>query len=133
MYFVGIAEGFARIFALKSFKGGSRVLFTTIILLVWVIYSFAMKKRLHEDFRVSGTLLPLMIFSVIASVSLGTNYLAAAIPSLNDGISMHNFLASLIIGEDNWSYHLFKTYFEYSLALSISLLIVYSGLKLVKN
>jgi len=109
------------------------VLFATIVLLIWGMYSFVMKKRLQNEFRVSGSFLTLVIFSVIASLSLGMNYVSAAIPSLNDGIAIHNFLAYWIIGEDMWSYHLFKKYFEYSLTVSISLLIVYSGLKIVKN
>ncbi|WP_459930393.1 hypothetical protein [Desulfosporosinus burensis] len=92
-----------------------------------------MKKRLQHKFRFFDPLLPLIILSVIASLSLGTNYTAAAIPSLNDGIGIHNFLAYWIIGEDNWSIALFKNYFEYSLVVSIILLIVYSGLKVVKD
>lgn len=62
-----------------------------------------------------------------------TNYVAAVIPGFKDGIGIHNFLAYWIIGEDNWSIGLFNNYFEYSLAVSISLLIVYSGLKMVKD
>jgi len=108
------------------------MLFSIVVFLIWAIYALIMKKRLKEKFRLFDPLLPLVILSIIASLSLGTNYVAAAIPSLNDGIGIQNFLAYWIIGEDNWSIELFEKYFEYSLALSLSLLIVYSGLKLAK-
>jgi len=107
--------------------------FTMMILLIWGIYVFVMKKRLQDKFRFSDPLLPLVIFSIIASLSLGMNYVAAAIPSLNDGIGIQNFLAYWIIGEDKWSIALFRNYFDYSLVISFSLLLVYSGLKVVKN
>ena len=109
------------------------MLFAMIVLLFWGMYTFAMKKRLRDKFRFFDPLLSLVILSVIASISLGTNYIAAAIPSLNDGIGIHNFLAYWIIGEDNWSIGLFRNYYNYSLMVSISLLIVYSGLKVVKD
>lgn len=95
------------------------MLFAIIILLILGVYAFVMKVRLLDKFKFCDPLLPLVIFSVIASLSLGVNYVAAAIPSLNDGIGIHNFLAYWIIGEDNSSIGLFKDYFDYSLTVSI--------------
>ncbi|EHQ88047.1 hypothetical protein [Desulfosporosinus youngiae] len=109
------------------------MVFSMMILLIWGIYAFVMKKRLQDKFRFSDSLLSLVIFSIITSLSLGMNYVAAAIPSLNDGIGIHNFLAYWIIGEDNWQIALFKNYFDYSLGVSLSLLLVYSVLKVIKN
>ncbi len=106
--------------------------FSIVIFFVWAVYALIMKKSLKEKFRLFDPLLSLVILSLIVSLSLGTNYVAAAVPSLNDGIGIHNFMAYWIIGEDNWSIGLFEKYFEYSLALSFFLLIVYSGLKLLK-
>lgn len=109
------------------------MLFIIIVLVTWGVYTFIMKTKLKEKFRFFNTLLPLVIFSVIVSLGLGINYVASAIPILNDGIGIHNFLAYWIIGEDNWSVGLFKNYFNYSLIVSILVLLVYSGLRIIKD
>lgn len=107
--------------------------FIIICMVIWGLYTFGMKRRLKERFRLHNSLLPLVIFGVIVSLSLGINYVASAIPSINDGIAIHNFLAYWIIGEDNWSVNLFKSYFNYSLGISIILLMVYSGFRISKD
>lgn len=109
------------------------MLFVIICMAIWGLYTFAMKRKLKERFRLSNSLLPLVIFSVIVSLSLGINYVASAIPSINDGIAIHNFLAYWTIGEDNWSINLFKSFFDYSLGISMILLILYSGIKILKD
>lgn len=107
--------------------------FVIICMAIWGLYSFAMKRKLKERFSLSDSLLPLVIFGVILSLSLGINYVASAIPSINDGIAIHNFLAYWIIGEDNWSVNLFKIYFDYSLGVSIILLTVYASIRIFKD
>lgn len=107
--------------------------FIIICLIVWGLYTFAMKTRLKEKFRLFNALLPLLIFSFIVSLSLGINYVASAIPSINDGIAIHSSLAYWIIGEDSWSVNLFKKYFDYSIGTSVILLTLYSGLRIMKD
>lgn len=107
--------------------------FVIICMIVWGLYTFAMKRRLKEKFRLYNALLPLVIFGVIVSLSLGINYVASAIPSINDGIAIHSFLAYRVIGEDSWSVSLFKRYFDYSIWINIILLILYSGLRIRKD
>jgi len=109
------------------------VFFLVVSLIIWLLYTIVMKMHLKEKFRLFNALLPLVLFSLIVSISLGVNYTAAAIPSINDGIGIHSFLAYWVIGEDGWSVDLFKSYFDYSLIISIVLLIVYSGLRIFDN
>lgn len=109
------------------------MLFIIICIVIWGLYTFVMKRRLKERFRLFNALLPLVLFTIIISLSLGINYVASAIPGINDGIAIHNFLAYWIIGEDNWSINLFNNYFNYSLAFSIILLIFYSGFRVYKD
>ena len=107
--------------------------FVIICLIIWGLYTFAMKRRLKEKFRLFNALLPLVIFSVIVSLSLGINYVTSAIPSINDGIAIHSSLAYWIIGEDSWSVNLFKKYFDYSIGISVILLTLYSWLRILKD
>lgn len=109
------------------------MLFVIICMVVWGLYTFVMKRRLNEKFRLFNALLPLVIFSVIVSLSLGINYVASAIPSINDGIAIHSSLAYWIIWEDSWSVNLFKKYFDYSIGMSVILLALYSGLRIIKD
>lgn len=107
--------------------------FLITCMIVWILSTIIMKRRLNEKFRLFNALLSLVLFSLIVSISLGVNYVASSIPSINDGIGIHNFLAYWIIGENNWSIGLFKSYFDYSLITSIILLIVYSGLRILRD
>ncbi|KGK86818.1 hypothetical protein DP73_15420 [Desulfosporosinus sp. HMP52] len=107
--------------------------FVIICMIVWILYTFVMQRRLKEEFRLFKALLPLVILSLIVSLSLGVNYVASAIPSINDGISIHTSLAHWIIGEDSWSINLFKNYFDYSIWISLILLALYSGLRIWKD
>ncbi len=107
--------------------------FLIVCIIVWSLYTVVMKRRFRQEFRLSNALLVLILFSLIVSISLGVNYVAAAIPSINDGIGIHNFLAYWIIGDDRWTLSLFKSYFNYSLATNIILLLLYSGLKIMRD
>ncbi|MDO6355761.1 hypothetical protein Q3V94_11915 [Caloramator sp. CAR-1] len=92
-----------------------------------------MKRQLKDEFRFSESLIPLILLCIIAAICLGVNFVAAAIPSLNDGIAIHSFLARLIIGDDRWSVQLFKAYFDGAVYVSIFWILVYSLLKLYKK
>ena len=107
--------------------------FLIACLLIWVLFAIVMQRRLQEKFRLFKALIPLILLSLLISISLGINYVASAIPSINDGIGIHNFLASWIIGEDQWSIGLFKSYFDYSIIINIILITAYSGLRILKD
>lgn len=107
--------------------------FILITLILWVIYTLLMKKNFGKEFAISKSLIPLILVCLISSICLGINYVASAVPSLNDGIGIHNFLAGLIIGDDNWSVQLFKSYFNQSVYTSLLLILMYSTLALLKK
>lgn len=107
--------------------------FILITLILWAVYVFVMKRNLGKEFMISKSLIPLILICVISSMCLGVNFVASAVPSLNDGISVHNFLAGWIIGEDNWSIQLFKNYFDISVYVSLFLTFIYSVLTLLKK
>lgn len=100
--------------------------FALIVLILWGIYIFVMKKKLDEEFLISKALIPLIMICFLSTICLGINYVSSAIPSINDGIGIHNFLAGLIIGEDNWSIELFKKYFNFSVYINVILIFIYS-------
>lgn len=107
--------------------------FLIIVLSIWLLYTFIMKKRKREKFRFYKAILPLLLFSIIITIDLGINYVASAVPSLNDGIGIHTAWAYWIIGEDGWSVSAFKSYFDKAGMVSTALLIVYSVLKIVEE
>ncbi|MCM0647394.1 hypothetical protein NBE98_03260 [Clostridium swellfunianum] len=107
--------------------------FTLITLTLWALYTFLMKRNLGNEFMFSKSLIPLILICLISTMCLGINYVASAVPSLNDGIGIHNFWAGLIIGEDSWSVQLFKTYFNLSVYASLFLTFIYSISALLKK
>jgi hypothetical protein len=107
--------------------------FIILTLIAWGFYVFYMKRQYKDEFKFSETLIPLILFSIITAICLGVNFVASAIPSLNDGIAIHNFLARLIIGDDNWSVELFKAYFDWSVYVSIFLILIYSLMRVNKK
>lgn len=108
-------------------------MFVGIVLILWCVYVLILQKKLGYKFMLSKELLPLIFISVISIICLGVNYVASAIPSLNDGICIDNFLAYWIIGEDNWSVSLFKRYFNNSIYVALFLILLYSILRLVEK
>jgi hypothetical protein len=90
-------------------------------------------RYLYKEFKFSQALIPLIFISILSAICLGINYIASAVPSLNDGIGIHNFLSYWIIGEDSWSVDLFMSYFNISVYISLFLTIVYSVLTLVNK
>lgn len=91
-----------------------------------------LKKKMSEGFRFSKALLPLVLVSYLVTIDLGINYVAGAIPKLNDGIGLHSRFAFLIIGEDGWSIELFRKIYDASFTISIVLTMIYIGLMFVK-
>lgn len=71
--------------------------FTLIILIVWGVYAFLIKKRFDKEFMISKSLIPLIFICFISTICLSVNYVASAVTILNDGIGIHNFLASWIL------------------------------------
>lgn len=107
--------------------------FTLITLIFGAIYAFLLKRNFGKEFMISKSLMPLILICIISSICLGVNFVAATVPNLNDGLAINNFLAYLIISEDNWSVHLFKSYFDSSVYLSLILVVIYSVLTLLKK
>lgn len=107
--------------------------FIIVILIVWAIFAFSLKKRLRDRFSISKALLPLLLTSYLVTFDLGINYLAGAIPKLNDGIGLHSKFAYFIIGEGAWSIELFKRIYDISFFVSIVLTLFYSGALLLKT
>jgi len=107
--------------------------FTLIVLILWGVYTFLMKKYFVNEFMLSKALIPLILVCVISTICLGVNFVASAVPNFNDGIGIHNFLAYWIIPEDNWSVQLFKSYFDSSVYISLFLTFIYSILILLKK
>lgn len=106
--------------------------FVIIILAIWIIFAICLKKRMSDHFKLAEALLPLVLISYLVTIDLGINYVAGAIPTLNDGIGLHSRFAFLIIGEDGWSIELFQKIFDVSFTISILLTFIYIGLKFVK-
>lgn len=105
------------------------MVFIVAILLLWILYTIAMKKAQGSRFEFSNAVLPLVLFSFIISICLGINFSAST--ALADGsYSINNTIAYWIIGEDGWSYAAFKSYFDSSIIASIILTLIYSALKI---
>jgi hypothetical protein len=107
--------------------------FILITLILWGVFVFLMKRQFGKEFMLSKTLIPLILICLISTICLGVNYVASAVPSLNDGIGIHNFLAHWIISEDNWSVQLFKGYFNSSVYISLFLTFIYSIFTLARK
>lgn len=101
------------------------MIFVIIVLIVWIIFTFCLKKRQADRFRFSAALLPLVLVSYLVTADLGINYMAGAIPNLNDGIGLHSRFAYFIIGEDGWSLELFREIYDISFTISIVLTLLY--------
>ena len=107
--------------------------FILLVLVLWGAYVFFIKNTYEDKFVFGDTMIPLIFTSILSTLCLGINYIASAIPKLNDGIGIHTLLAHLIISGDNWSIELFKNYFDISLYISLFLIFTYSILKVLKK
>ena len=108
-------------------------MFIVITLILWGAYVLMMQKQNRKKFKLSKELLPLIFISLISMMCLGVNFVAAAVPSLNDGIGIHNFIAYGIIGENNWSINLFNSYFINSIYISLFLIFLYCLLRVLEK
>ena len=109
------------------------MVFIICTILSWIAFVLLMLKRKQQKFRFHEVLFPLILFSLFVSIDLGVNFVASAIPSINDGIGIHTFLAKWIIPDDGWSMSLFRSYFHGSMIISFILLIMYPILKLIED
>lgn len=109
------------------------MVFIIVTILLWIVFVLLMLKRKQQEFRFHEVLIPLILFSLLVTVDLGINFVASAIPSINDGIGIHTFLAKWIIPDDGWSVSLFRSYFHGSLIVSFILLLIYPILKLIER
>ncbi len=92
-----------------------------LFLFVFIVLILAINKTI----KFSSSILILLIFSIITNVALAQNYTQSLIPEANDGLSISNRLAYMIIGEDRWSHELFESTYNTSTILSIVLIVVY--------
>jgi uncharacterized membrane protein YjdF len=92
------------------------VLFITMAM---VLYRTNAKSR-----YLSTSILCVLLFSIISTISLGINYVAAFTGN-QDGIALTGRLAKLIIGGDRWSLELFFSYFEAFTTFSIVSIFIY--------
>lgn len=99
-------------------------MFLFLVLISWLIFLYVLYKKTGKSGKYSKGILALLIFSIIVNVHLGLNYVASYSPQ-QDGIVITNWLSFLIIGEDGWSISLFKQKFDYSTAVTITLLVLY--------
>ena len=99
--------------------------FVLISLAVWLLYVFLLYYFRKERFFFPAALLPLLLFSMLVTVDLGVNYLAAAAPVLNDGIGLHGFFAPLFFGNSGWGLALFRQYYAAAFCVSCFLLVGY--------
>jgi hypothetical protein len=97
------------------------------IAIVMVLYRTNPKCR-----YLSSGILCILLFSIISTISLGVNYIAAFIGK-QDGIALTTRLAKLIIGEGRWSVELFLSYFEAFTTFCMILLLVYFVAFLYEN
>ncbi|NLM44600.1 MAG: hypothetical protein GX201_11410 [Clostridiales bacterium] len=97
------------------------MLFAIIVLVLWIIFAIILKSVTKDKFRFSDAILPLVLISYLLTIDLGINYVAGAIPGINDGIGLHSRFALYIIGEDNWSIELLKRIYDISFTISILL------------
>ncbi|MDX5476664.1 MAG: hypothetical protein LPK00_14110 [Bacillaceae bacterium] len=97
-------------------------LFGCLVILFASIISFRNLKIVNPVSKVVGIAIA---FSIVATISLGQNYTQSLIPEANDGMSISNKLAYLIIGEDGWSQEVFRYVFDFSLYVSLILILVY--------
>lgn len=87
----------------------------------------------EKKMNISKTLLPLVLFSILANIALAQNYTQSLISEVNDGIGISNFLAAFLLPDDYWTKALFLSRFEISLVISLVLVIIYFVLTVIEN
>jgi len=103
-----------------------------IVVAIWMVYAIILKRH-STKFRISKSILPLLLFWLLITVDMAVNYLGASIPSINDGIGLHGVFTYLIVGDDGWSLRLFARLYHEAVYLSIALIIGYSAMLVVEG
>lgn len=99
-----------------------------------LVFFMLLYRKTEQPRRYSKGILVLLVLSIIVNTSLAQNYTASLLPyPVNDGIGIHNSLAFLVIGQENWSKELFKAAYDYSTAVSVGLLVIYAILIIVEK
>jgi glucan phosphoethanolaminetransferase (alkaline phosphatase superfamily) len=95
------------------------------ISLLFLILSVVVFKLTGVSRPIAQGALLAIIISIVAVAMLAQNYTQSLIPEANDGVSVSNFVAYLVIGEDGWSTAVFREAFEASLGVTILLILLY--------
>ena len=93
-----------------------------LLVLYGIIAGYFISKR---RMRMSQSIIPMLAFSILASVALAQNYSQSLIPGVYDGIGISNFLAAFLLPDDYWSKEMFLETFELYLGISIVLILIY--------
>jgi len=108
--------------------------FFTICIIILIVYSFFMFRKSQEPREYSRIILIALIIAIVCNIALSDNYTINLIkPAVNDGIAVTNFLAHLILSEENWSLGLFKQAYDTSTAVVIVLIILYASALLLEK
>lgn len=102
------------------------MLFVGLVLVFVALLLFYLYRQ-ADSLKFTKTVLPLLILSIMANISLAQNYTQSLIPGANDGIGISNFMASWIITDsgwgDSWSVELFKKAYDTSMGVSLIVLL----------
>jgi len=96
-----------------------------IILLFICALLYMLFRKANVSYPLSRTLSLLLMFMVLAAACLGQNYSQSLIPGSSDGIAVSNYLAYVIMGEDDWSIERFKSYFDAAVSASLISMVLY--------
>jgi hypothetical protein len=98
--------------------------FFPIVVFVFISFILLTFLKTRSLKLVSFGLLGGLTFSILSTVSLFDNYMRSQIEN-QDGIAVTNTLSYLYFGEDGWSKELFRSVYEMSFSVSMSLFILY--------
>jgi len=128
LFFIWIIVSIA-LLALSFFEilEGSLAYILGIVLLGF----YYLNVQTHSSYKFSVNLIIPFFFSLIITISLLENYLLN-VSGIEDGYSISNKIAYLIIGEDGWNIELFKRSYETSFWISVGVLLLGSILFLIE-
>jgi len=85
---------------------------------VWAIFVYALYKFSRKRISFSRVISPLFFIAMLFTVDLSVNYSLCSNSLFNDGITIHGVLSYLVVGNDNWSMELFRTYYHISFIIT---------------
>lgn len=97
-----------------------------------IIMIYTLSRSNSNGRRWSIYFLCMSLLSIICSISMGVNYLAAY-TGRQDGIALTGWLARLIIGDDRWSLEMFYNYYAGFTTLSIVFVILFFTAVIYEN